>query len=999
MHESDSALRVDRPRAGRRAKPELWARRAMTLALVCSIAAAIPAPAIAQGLSKLEIQCSTKLAKSAAKLSKLAAKFIAACRQSDVEGPGVAQCPDATAAGKLSKVSEKLAKTAAARCGSVCSVSTGIACLTSSTCPPVGGGEERCTAGSANKPFDMRNIGFPGPYCEQTLGRSLREPADLAECVSTLTLDAVDDLIEVLYGSLGSASLGPQAASCLASISKPTQKLVASVRQGLGRCRDDIARGKRSGTPATCISADEKLTAKINAREDKLAATIDAECSVADILALDLCLNGVAGTTTVDQAVECISVAAREIVDTSVVPANRSYASISLIEAAYPPSPRCGDNDVNQLPGTTLLLGEECDGSDDGACSGACLPPGDVFECTCQSTPRVRMYNDASTTDTDAGWTGASHDQGVPDLGGWINELSECDCNEFTGATCTGASSDTVCTASGYQLPTCSWDLFSGTRCDAHGNGDGSDSDVDCRICDDASANAGDFCANSLDCDSLCYPDSGGAPVGPCDRQSECAAGETCKGRCDSSPQCYIVTDGAPLPISQGGLSACAVQYYATDVVGTRDIVTGEHELDWQLRMVLHLGENSLRPCPVCGGFCVGGANGTGAALCMGRCADSGDECQLDSDCPGIDERCSPESPDCPGGYCELEQVCGAVAGTPGRGNACTIGYVHPSFGNMSSDCLPNPGANITGEGLPVDAAPASDRLSSVPASVPCTSPGFELLDCHCPDDGGTMTKPNTCAPACNTGPELGIGCATGDGGSGLGTTCSAGLNAGTLCDEHSDCPGGLCDANPFHCVGDPTFEQLPCATNAECGSGVCTDACPSGRCLPLCIPSASDPTDGICAAGPPTYHCEGPELSFLSCSQSAADAGCSATCSGSGAACDSIADCPAGQTCTGSCPRGVDCEAGQDAELGTSDDRPLLGPCVPEVRNCYLDTIEAEGGSTLNGKGDPTNFVTAYQWCFGRTTSQPVNLVAGFGGPGKIRLHGLSVMNTDAIP
>jgi len=45
-----------------------------------------------------------------------------------------------------------------------------------------------------------------------------------------------------------------------------------------------------------------------------------------------------------------------------------------------------------------------------------------------------------------------------------------------------------------------------------------------------------------------------------------------------------------------------------------------------------------------------------------------------------------------------------------------------------------------------------------LPFTVPCTAPGFELFDCPCPDNGGTLTRPNACAAACDAGAELGQG-------------------------------------------------------------------------------------------------------------------------------------------------------------------------------------------------------------------------------------------------
>lgn len=85
------------------------------------------------------------------------------------------------------------------------------------------------------------------------------------------------------------------------------------------------------------------------------------------------------------------------------------YSSLAHIESVYPPPASCGDGVVNQPPSPFLLLGEECDGGDDSRCPGACIPPGDLFECTCATIPRIRLITNGFTTKLDTGWTGLSH--------------------------------------------------------------------------------------------------------------------------------------------------------------------------------------------------------------------------------------------------------------------------------------------------------------------------------------------------------------------------------------------------------------------------------------------------------------------------------------------------------------------------------------------------------------------------------------------------------------
>jgi hypothetical protein len=396
----------------------------------------------------------------------------------------------------------------------------------------------------------------------------------------------------------------------------------------------------------------------------------------------------------------------------------------------------------------------------------------------------------------------------------------------------------------------------------------------------------------------------------------------------------------------------------------------------------------------VCGGFCEGGTNDLG--VCQGRCTTTNDECRFDSDCPP-DETCQEQSPDCPGGKCRLALVCGtdpennpAVAGRP-----CRIDYQDPVFGTPSSDCPPAPASNISGEGLAIDYLPASSGTLSLPMSIPCTAPGLELYDCPCPDDGGQPSAPNSCIPACNAGVNTGEGCADG-AGSGAGTKCAGGDNDGRLCDEDTDCiGGGTCSDNPAHCIGDPAFEHDPCASNADCGLGSCVDACPGGRCVPLCVPVPGEPGEGECAAGPLDYKCSGAAYSYLNCSKSSASAGCAATCSISSAPCESDAECGGGgDSCQGPCEHARECEAGDDGVLGTSDDVPGAGVCVARVRECFSDPITASGSATTLSDHD-----SAALWCFEATHNTSFDAASGFGGPARVHIRGQNVVNFTSIP
>lgn len=948
--------------------------------------------------SSVEQKCLSKLGKMATKLAATTAKELSRCRNDDIAGDVVGACPNPGNNTKIDAIAAKVVAAAESSCKSVCAVSQEIECVADGLCPPLPGGfNEDCSAGAKNLPFDMSRIGFPGPYCEGVLGGPILAAQDIGDCSSALAEQSAGDLIDSIYGTLNNASsVSPAAQSCLAAVSKAAQKLTKATAKGVGKCRDSINKGKTLGDPKNCAATDPKASLKIESAAQKLRDVVAASCSSV-LSEIDICGAGVGGVATIPDAQACLVEAAQEVGDSSSIPSTRLYAPVSIIEAAYPPPARCGDGVSNQLPNKYLLLGEECDGADDAACPGQCLPPGDLFECTCGDRPRLRAFADGPSTDSDAGWTGNSHEQQVADQSGYIVDLSNCNCSQFTDADCTGSTSDPICDQDGIQTPFCQWDNTQSIRCDTVGNNNNKDEDKDCQICDGFSVNAGAVCSDSEDCQSQCY-DGGGVATGPCADQSDCSTGEVCRGQCDDSQRCIITPNGAPLPVGAAGAAVCNVQLFREEVTGTRNIVTGENETYFKLFSITHLGESNSRPCPVCGGFCVGGENNL--AVCEGQCEVSGDPCRFDTDCPGVDEKCSETSSDCPGGYCELELVCGTDPSGNAQtyGSPCRIDYESENFGTISVDCLPAPGLNINGEGFRINHTPTGSELKTLPFAIPCTATGFELFDCPCPSDGGAPTKPNACNPACDAGAELGVGCADGNS-SGQGTTCNTGVNAGKLCDEDSDCPGGLCNDNPSHCTGDPAFERFPCTSNAQCGAGTCVDACPSGRCVPLCLPDVGDPEEGSCAAGPDIYSCEGAEYAFVTCTQAAAENTCAATCSVTPMACNSSDDCPLGESCQGSCENSRDCEAGADGALGTADDLIGAGACVGKDRGCILDPIAVEGGDTLNGNGSNTNYLRTSIWCFGRTTNAGVNATSGFGGPGVIRERGVNVMNVDSIP
>lgn len=1109
----------------------MMTHRTFVLASIGGIAALTfvfsAAPSVhAQEVEPQEAKCNQLLGKAGRKLASTITKANAKCLEGDISGKKPASCPDAKSAAKIDKAAAKLVSAAEKACKSACSFSTDITCIEDGLCPPLPnlqnpGANEQCSAGQ-NK-FQMQNINFPGAFCEGVVGGRLVTPGDIGSCASLITQSASANIVTAIYGSLGSSALAGNTAAqkCLSGLSKNARKLSDTIYNGVISCTAALQKGKvEFGVADTCKDDDDKVAAKIAKAQAKLQDAADAGCTAGDIALLDLCLNGVGGTLTVQDAVDCLTDMAFEMTDTVVPPALRTYGPNALTEATYPPAGGvCGDAVVNQTPDPFLLLGEECDLTDDDACPGQCFPPGDLFECTCPG-PRNRYFADGITSDLDSGFTGTSHNSGVADGAGFFYRLENCDCDEFTDATCTGNSSDSVCDITGLTAPSCSWDPFSlitGEDCDGNSSvPDKLNRDGDCHLCDQFSANAGVHCRGAgvaQDCQAQCYDQSDlDTPVGLCTTQVDCATGQICLGSCDRTPTCVITPNGSNLPISSGGTAVCVVTTFRENVTGTNEIVTGEHAWDEFQFSKVHLGVSAFQPCPLCGGFCDDGPVQLQGKPCEGTCSvNSSVRCRFDEDCPdaATGETCLEESADCGSGRCNLSLVCfgGLKSQSPCRLEAATA-----IFGTVSNDCPPDPPLNISGEGLEINFLPMTSGAvqlqnngcfdgslytyncdtnadcgtcdASSPQILrneictanadcgggqcvfticlprPCEADGFTNYGCPCDDEKETQgnasqTRPNRCAMACDAGANFGQPCQRGTGGSVFGaptrcsiTQCFAEPNKGQVCasdadcgglpgrctnlgcDEDADCPGGSCSLQPLHCSGgDPEDEGAACTTSADCPTGTCGDACPGGRCVPLCLPSTSglfsprcsvspfidcttnadcgafggtceaftDPDEAFCAGGPEFYRCSGFKDSFRICDETSATGSCDAVCAdscssegvatgGSGTACTQPAECPGSEICCGPCELSGGCEAGDDAILGTSDDFPGAGRCFADETNCFFD------GGLATGVADATNPSSNTIYCTPPTGNSAINNVAGLGGPGRLRQDGVNV-------
>ncbi|HYC00725.1 MAG TPA: hypothetical protein VEC57_16450 [Candidatus Limnocylindrales bacterium] len=1016
-------------------------RAALMAAAVALFAQAQTAGAVV--FTSQEAKCAATLAKSIEKYNAAILKEVSRCRADDISGKVDDDDACATLSqksiDKLSSAEAKMIASVAKACRSVCSISTDKPCINDVTCPPNNDNAERCSGNGGTNRFNVSKLGFPGPYCgsilEEALGRrSLQLPTDIGLCTADLTERLADDVVENLYGDLDETSgVSADAQKCLSAISKATSKALGKVHAAAARCRnsrqanpvcdggsnDGEACANDSGCPGggscgldpdDCL-ADATVAAALQKERDTLSGAIAKSCTDGHIVELEgLCSSGGTIPADVSDAQDCVYEMVLEVAAQQFGPYKHVYTTFGMTDVSHPASAfgYCGDGLVDQERNESNRIGEECDGDNDDACGGAaCLPPGDLFECTCDNVSRYRMVVDGEAVDSDAGWTGDSHDATHNDGFGYTADLTDCDCSSFDQATCVGSSTDPVCNFSADIGPRCTNNRSSEETCDEIGDGDGEPEDADCFVCDDNSLNPGTYCADEDEnadetvCLSQCFSDATGLPVDPvqpCNRQSDCDDGETCKGRCDDTPTCDAELEGTPLPQVAAAISVCIGLEYTSDLTGTKNMVTGESELFYTSRSVVHLGEDTTRPCPICAGSCVGGDND--GLSCFGRCNASGDECLLDSDCTGPgDSECMEAADDCPSGSCSLDLRCSSG---DNAGRFCRPMSTTP-LGIVSADCPPSQSSNLSGVGVQQPFGAVTTEPVSFPAGSACSDPAWSNFTCPCPDGGSaTKTKPNICAATCDSGVNEGQACAVVSNGSGTMTKCAGGTEAGAVCDEDADCAGGgTCSANPTQCTaGGSSTLGTPCTTNSQCdtssgsGDGVCGDACPGGRCLPLCYPQGqcvggtraglecaqdkectgggacvvNDSEDGLCANGPMKWRCTGAGFTTLPCS---------------------LFD---EHTQKG-------CEAGADGVLGNDDDIVGAGFCERRPLDCYVNNGAAEGWDTLNGGGDASQVKLVSTFCTPPASNPAVNSISGFGGPSRTRRVGQGYVNVPSIP
>jgi hypothetical protein len=163
----------------------------------------------AHALFDQEIKCSNTLGKSFNKYHASVLKILSKCHSGDISGKAndddACETLSVDQEAAITKAREKFLKKVNKDCVTTCNVSADIPCVVDLGCParhlaspPNNAAAERCTGENGSNAFSLRNLDWPGPYCESILGRTMSEPGDMEECVLALaekTIDAVDEAV------------------------------------------------------------------------------------------------------------------------------------------------------------------------------------------------------------------------------------------------------------------------------------------------------------------------------------------------------------------------------------------------------------------------------------------------------------------------------------------------------------------------------------------------------------------------------------------------------------------------------------------------------------------------------------------------------------------------------------------------------------------------------------------------------------------------------------
>lgn len=836
------------------------------------------------------------------------------CEDAIVTGKSAGPCPDAKASAAIAKANTKLQTAIAKQCG---------------------GADRNCSSTADNDPLPSIGWGGSCPNFENgACNGAITHCGQIATCLSCIDEAAVDQAIDLYYDAFA-APASTAVKKCQRAIGKESAKFFDAKQKALGKCNDGVLGGSSAGpcpdprAAAAIAKAEAKKVKKIcnacggadktcGGSDDLTPAQIGfaATCPAVDPPgSAPACGGAIASLQDVVACVDCVTGFKADCTSAAGAPAAGSYPPECNGGVGPTPTPTatplvtptpssCGNNTVN--------FPEQCDGTDDAGCPGACQP-----NCTCPAPCTLPNPIPVSVAlaarpgvDLDTGWTGVSHDlPGVDDAATTSARLSNCDVS--------------------LSSPTCG-------QCDVSGPIEYQGPTSTCR------------------CTNAAMPDA--STLANCDPEAPtCGGGEAC--------QCFY---GPPLPVSSGAVPVCIVNRFATSFAGTLNVSdtgphAGEGATTVQLTSSVFNGLGATSPCPKCDGDATA-RDGLKQGTCNGG-PKNGQPC----DTAGVNVYFGTTSLDCPPA---TSSNIGDLAVTfkPATTGTSTLGTNRPCTAT-GGNCFCSTCATAAAE-------PCNDNADCPTGIVcggkRCVGGSNEGTACttnsQCASGicnrPGTPTAPNACLggvcdpnPADPNNPNEGI-CSNGP----IDRSCSLepyrGCSSATDCNPPptgncADClPGQTCQAANRQCFLDPIVRTGTPGTRDSILAAT--------FCLP---PTRSDSINNVAGLPGPGAVLQ-PTRTFRIgplCGNGAID---------TGETCDGAADA----SCPGQC--GIDCRCPAAATCGDdsvnqpsevcdgSDDGTCPGfcqadcTCAPYCGDGAVNQISeaCDDGNTVNGDACDTN-------------------------------------------
>ncbi len=553
------------------------------------------------------LTCQRAITKASARYAQARMKALHRCHDKVVKRAAVLPCPDAKTLQKITKAGTKLQTAVDKACG---------------------GADRSCGTGGDDD--SLASIGWNGGVCANfesgSCSNTIANCDGVSDCLLCVDGAAVDQAIALYYDEFDLVTTNSTIIKCQRAIGKFASKFFQSKSKALRRCEDRALLGISVGPcpDASTLSAINKAETKKRTGICKKCGGADGACGGVDDLTPSAigfaatcpdvtipggaaCGGPIGDLSAIVDCVDCVTEFKADCLDPISVPGIRSYppecnggAPVATTTPTPIPdtptaTPPPGGPTLTQTPGAptatrtptpvvtatpgpncgnnTVDAGEDCDGTDDAACTGQCSPA-----CTCPATcalpnplPEIVTFVSKPGADLDSGWSGQAHD------------LVTAEDAPLIAARLIGCNTNTAspnCGTCGLQGPV----LFPGP-------------------------------AKNCFCYNLASPDNSSLAI--CDPELAGACGsESC--------ECFL---GPPLPITSGGVPVCVVNRMTQPLTGTANMAdsgphAGEGESIVRLESAVYTGVAVEQPCPTCendptprdgvkGGTCSGGINNT----------------------------------------------------------------------------------------------------------------------------------------------------------------------------------------------------------------------------------------------------------------------------------------------------------------------------------------------------------------------------------------------------